>query len=332
MKIENGIKTIETDTYKILFNMRTGMEIMTGVNGHDDPVVLEMPNLIDCGIMSKCTNNCKICYQGDNKDTPNMSLEDYETILIQVADTTNQIALGGKGNPDEYERFEDILKLTRKYNIIPNYTTSGIMMNEEKARITAKYCGAVAVSSYNQPYTYTALKMLMDVGCKTNIHFVVTSESIQSAIDLLNGTDIFNGQVDLARLNAVILLKFKAQGKGRNYPELMPSDTDLVRLFTAMRSGKVKFKVGCDSCMVCKMDELTTLTSKEKMMVDTCESGRMSVYIDSNSLMKPCSFVAEQGIDLRTHTVREAWNSPLFLEYRQRLEKNSNICPIKFTI
>jgi radical SAM protein with 4Fe4S-binding SPASM domain len=40
--------------------------------------------------------------------------------------------------------------MCRDYNIVPNFTTSGILMNDEKAKICKKYCGAVAVSQHSK--------------------------------------------------------------------------------------------------------------------------------------------------------------------------------------
>ncbi len=55
-------------------------------------------------------------------------------------------------------------------------------MNKEKARISKQYCGAVAVSWYNKDYTYEAIRMLLDAGVKTNVHYVLSNSSIEEAI------------------------------------------------------------------------------------------------------------------------------------------------------
>ena len=142
-----------------LFNTETGAYLRTGIldkDGHDtneDPFMRKMPSLIDVGIMGRCKNAhlCTIgCYQGKRSDGKNMTLEDYKSIIDQVKDHVYQIALGGAGSPDEHENFEEILQYTVQNGIVPNYTTSGIGVTEDIARLTKAHCGAVAVSLYSR--------------------------------------------------------------------------------------------------------------------------------------------------------------------------------------
>lgn len=108
----------------ILFNNKTGEEILSGIHGNPDPFILESPSMIDIGIMGHCYNNCDICYQG-NTNIPNMTLDNFKLIIDQTKLHINQVALGGKGDPNKHENFEDILKYCVENNVVPNYTTSG---------------------------------------------------------------------------------------------------------------------------------------------------------------------------------------------------------------
>ena len=54
-----------------------------------------------------------------------MTLSDFESIAEQSSGRCNQFALGGRGDPDQHEHFEDILKICHQYNLVPNFTTSG---------------------------------------------------------------------------------------------------------------------------------------------------------------------------------------------------------------
>lgn len=60
-----------------------------------------------------------------------MSLDDFRRIAEQSKGKCNQFALGGRGDPDQHEHFEEILKICRQNNIVPNFTTSGYGMTEE---------------------------------------------------------------------------------------------------------------------------------------------------------------------------------------------------------
>lgn len=92
------------------------------------------PHLIDVGIMGHCihgkTGLCAKagigCYQsGMLIEKPNMALEDFRWIAEQSRHRCNQFALGGRGDPDQHEHFEHMLKICRENDIVPNYTTSG---------------------------------------------------------------------------------------------------------------------------------------------------------------------------------------------------------------
>ena len=142
-----------------LFNPKNGSYIRTGVieNNKDtgvDPFMRSFPFLLDIGIMNKCVcaNKCNVdCYQNAiNRHGENMSLNNYKKIMKQCKNKVGEVALGGAGDVDTHENFEEILKITNDYEIVPNFTTSGIMIDENKAKICKKYCGAVAVSQHSK--------------------------------------------------------------------------------------------------------------------------------------------------------------------------------------
>lgn len=322
------IKRIETDTYRIFFDTVRGTEVLMGINGHDDPWKLERPSLMDVGIMAHCPNKCAICYQGDDQQ-PNMSLADYKQLIYKMKDVVNQVALGGRGNPDEHENFYEILAYTRQCNVVPNYTTAGNTMTPEKAEIS-KMCGAVAVSYYKMPYTYSALKMLMDAGVKTNIHWVLTESNIDEIISTLNGNNqSFNENIDVERLNAIVFLLFKPCGRGSNLPELTPTNETIGRFIHAVRSFKGTYKIGMDSCLIGRIDQCVGLNETERTCTDSCEGGRASCYITPDMKLLPCSFgkTIESGIDLKMVDFSEAWDSELFDRFRQKLRERPNECP-----
>ena len=105
------------------------MYVRTGVLGEDgndtnvDPFMASYPHLIDVGIMGHCihgkTGLCAKagigCYQsGLLVEKPNMSLADFRSIAEQSKGRCNQFALGGRGDPDQHEFFEEILKICRE--------------------------------------------------------------------------------------------------------------------------------------------------------------------------------------------------------------------------
>ena len=154
-----------------IFNTRNGHYMRTGVyegnvETNKDPFMRSFPNLLDIGIMGHCVHGksglCAKsgiqCYQnGAECNNPNMSFEDFKKILDECIERNNtdasgvyQVALGGCGDPDMHENFEEMLEYCHNNDIIPNFTTSGLGMTPEKAAICKRYCGAVAVSMYSR--------------------------------------------------------------------------------------------------------------------------------------------------------------------------------------
>ena len=312
------------------FYVRSGV-IKNGVETKEDPFMASYPHLIDVGVMGHCIhgksglcNSAGIqCYQsGFIVSKENMSLDNFEKICIESEGLVDQIALGGRGDPDCHEYFEDLLKICSKYHIIPNYTTSWLLINEEKAIITKKYCGAVAVSWYRSNYTIKAINTFIKNGVKTNIHYVIDNISIKEAILRLKNNDFPSG------INAVIFLLFKPVGQGKEEKMLNCNQKELIEFFN--ECSKVHpFRIGFDSCFVPGV--LKYMPNVIEHSLDTCEGGRFSMYISSDMIALPCSF--DQGMkyafDINNANIYDAWNSRQFEDFRNILRKSCPNCSMR---
>lgn len=236
MKNKSATKIKKDKNFISCLNQETGFYFRTGIleDGKDtgvDPFMASFPELLDVGIMGHCihgkTGLCQKagigCYQdGLHSNNPNMSLEDFKKIAEQCKGKTFQFALGGCGDPDQHEHFEEILKVCKENDIVPNFTTSGFGMTKALAKLCKQYCGAVAVSWYRSPYTIKAINLLLAEGVKTNIHYVLSKSTLTEALqhlrrDLINSdlaqsssqSDLLNGRYDSTELRylAQYLLK-----------------------------------------------------------------------------------------------------------------------------
>lgn len=327
---------IRDKKYRFLsaFDTDTGAYIRTGIldeNNKDtgiDPFMASFPHLIDVGVMGHCihgkTGLCAKagigCYQsGMLVEKPNMKVDDFKWIAEQCKGKCNQFALGGRGDPDQHEQFEELLAISRENNIVPNFTTSGYGMTDDIAKLCKKYCGAVAVSWYRSEYTIKAIKMLLQNGVKTNIHYVLGNNSIDEAIERLKNNDFVPG------INAVIFLLHKPAGQGSRSNVLDYKDPR-VKAFFEQVDSRHPFKVGMDSCNVPGAINYCKHIVSESL--DTCEGGRFSCYISSDMNMVPCSF-DQNGIfsvSLRDRTIEDAWNSDQFNEFRRYMIKACSKC------
>ena len=318
--------------FKSAFDTRTGAYVRTGIldeNGLDtgvDPFMASFPHLIDVGVMGHCvhgrTGLCAKagigCYQsGLTVSQPNMAVEDFAWIAAQCRGRCNQLALGGRGDPDQHEHFEQLLKLSRENDLVPNFTTSGYGMTPEIAALCKQYCGAVAVSWYRGEYTLRAIQTLLEAEVKTNIHYVLGRNSVDEALDRLERDDFPAG------INAVIFLLHKPAGMG-TAENVLDRDDPRVAAFFAQLERRHPFKVGMDSCNVPGAIRCCKRILPESL--DTCEGGRYSCYIGPDMVMVPCSFDQQRryAISLRGTTIERAWNSEPFERFREHMRR---ACP-----
>lgn len=263
--------------YKYYFDTETGFYMRTGIldeNGKDtgvDPFMASFPHLIDVGIMGHCIHGesglCKAagvqCYQsGYSVRKPDMAVEDFAFIAKQCRHITNQLALGGRGDPNQHKEFEQILQICKENDLVPNYTTSGFGMTDKQVRLTKQYCGAVAVSWYRSKYTEDAIRRFVDAGCRTNIHYVLSKNSIEEAVERLSGKGFADG------INAVIFLMHKPVGQGERENMIMPDNPLLQEFCRLVNEQKLPFKIGFDSCSVPMI--VNYCPNLAKITLDTC--------------------------------------------------------------
>ncbi len=344
-------KHFENDEYEMHFNRKTGLEVVKGKEGID-PFKTELPLLIDVGIMGSCLNSCTFCYQG-SIDEPHMTLDNFKSIIDQVKHHVNQVALGGRGDPNLHPQFKEIIEYARNNGVVPNYTTSGANLSHDQVEIS-KMCGAVAVSDYSLPCTYEALERLMDAKIKTNIHLIFSRYNFDTAMKIVYGYNpwkkyildgkkknnkfssnrklVADSRVDIDRLNAVVFLLFKPQGGGTDRRDLIPTRTQIESFARMAFQPKAKFKIGMDSCLINHVLDYSFPSELQRMAIDTCESSRMSVYISPSMQLIPCSFAdhPEWGVQITDkQDIEYIWNrSTKFKQFRKRLKKNPCSCPV----
>lgn len=312
------------------FDSDTGFYQRSDTIEGKEPFMRSFPNLLDIGIMGSCQHGRSglcikagvQCYQnGLGIVQPNMSVVDYESILKQGKGKLMQAAVGGRGDPNMHPQFEEILKLTREYSIVPNYTTSGLAITKEMVAATKRYCGAVAVSWYRSEYTMDALNAFVKAGCTTNIHYVLGKNSIQEAIARLENNGFPKD------IQAVIFLLHKPVGLGQQFNVLTADYPLLQKFFDIVNHWKGPYKIGFDSCSIPGILNFTDNINLQS--VDTCEGARFSAYITPDMIMTPCSFDQDlhYGVSLRRHTIQEAWDSEPFNNFRSTLRNSCPGCP-----
>ena len=318
-----------------IFNEENGTLFRSDINGVD-PVMRSFPELLDVGIMGHCNSglycrNAGIdCYQkGLTTYAPHMSYENFMEIVKQAAGKTFQIALGGAGDPNKHPQIEDILKSCRAYRIVPNMTTSGFLMTDNEISLIKQFCGAVAVSWYSRlidgkesnQETIDAVERLVKSGCTTNIHYVVSKDTINEAITRLEMDSFPKG------VNAVVFILYKPVGNGIIEKVLKNTDSRIERFLSLATKVKHPYRVGFDTCFTTAL--LRWGDTVPAVSIDACEAATFSMYIDSQMNCYPCSFgIWDKSISesMNSKTLREIWQGEKFVVFREQKKEKCSSC------
>lgn len=321
------------------FNEKNGTLVRSNIIGtKQDADMRSFPELIDIGIMGHCMSGeagiCAKsgidCYQSAvGFKRSNMPIENYEMILKQCQGKTFQVALGGAGDPNKHDKFSEILALTRHYGIIPNITTSGFEISSEEIENIKRYCGAAAVSYYSRlnekkeetnPDTLKCIKKILNKNCITNIHYVISTETIDEAIYRLQ-YDVFPRGI-----NAIIFILYKPVGLGKVEKKLR-WDGKLQHFLDIAIKEKHPYRVGFDTCFTSALIHYDNYLST--MSIDACEAAKFSMYIDCEMNAYPCSFDNQKGeyrVSLRENSLVNVWNSIIFENFRNNVKSKCERC------
>ena len=315
--------------------------LFNGIETSTTPTMRSFPELIDIGIMGTCHAGTQgiclaagvDCYQcGPTKQRANMTFENYLSILKQCTGRTFQISLGGAGDPNKHEDFELILRETVKHKIVPNLTTSGFEITPKEISAISRYCGAVAVSYYSRlgqndtetnPITISAIQKLVAAGCTTNIHYVLSKESIKEAIRRLQNELFPEG------INAIIFLLYKPVGLADRSKMLSTDDPEYLEFLHILDEGKSSYKIGLDSCQAPAIGAFCPSIASDS--IEFCDAARFSMYVDCDMKAYPCSFGHELSrfeIQLGKASLKEAWLSDRFELFRNQQRKDCGGCTV----
>jgi MoaA/NifB/PqqE/SkfB family radical SAM enzyme len=140
---------------------------------------------------------------------------------------------------------------------------------------------------------------------------------------------------DIDKLNGLIFLLFKPQGRGAECPDLAPTDYQLKVMAEKIiiSSPEIKFKIGLDSCLANHLYKFGAVDDIYDLVLDSCEAGRMSAYITPSMAMMPCSY-ADKNLAVpitKEKDISYIWNRSMpFKHFRSILKKKPYSCPAGF--
>lgn len=301
------LKRFPDQRYTAMFNPHSGFFARVEDVGAPEPFWAHQgPELLDIAITNWCDRGCFFCYRKSNEAGRHMNVADYREVIRQAHEMhAFQVALGG-GNPNQHPEFTEILRLTREdFGIVPNYTTNGRGLTKHVLEATARHCGAVAVSAY-APYRETAdaIEQLVASGVTTNVHFILSSRSIDTAIAWLDDPPPF-----LAKAHALVFLNYKPIGRHADERLLANRSPRLEEFFQRATTAHLPWRIGFDTCTI---TGLARFGRAADFSLEGCDAGRFSLFVSEDLRVYPCSFMVEagyEGIPLRETTLAEIWRT-----------------------
>jgi len=302
--------------YHFLADAETGMTFRWGQSFDDDPIFAPVPELADISISNRCSKGCTFCYKDSTPEGHLMTLDEYCQVLDSLCTldygTIFQVAIGG-GEPLEHPDFFKIVDETAKRGIVLNFTTNGQLLSPKVyAKIRGKV-GAMAISASSiKEIELIKPQLVGNNGIKVNIHYILSSNSIRDAEGIANGE--YNNL--LKDINAVVFLTYKPAGRGRE-EQVLKNEADTESFIKAIKKPRCSCKIGFDACFV---PMLIQCRAVRKEVVDTCEGGFFSVYIDEYMNVSPCSFSrGKDTFSLKEHDFYDIWQNKL-QSYRDRVK------------
>lgn len=291
--------------YNFIGDSETGLTFRWGRTLEDNPSFAPWPELADISISNHCTKDCSYCYR-DSKDNKSfLSINDYDYILKSLEHpywgNVFQIAIGG-GEPLEHPDFLNIIDLTNKYKIVPNFTTNGLLLNERTISYLEEKVGAIAISLVDIVHiNNVGVKLLLESKIKTNVHFILSDQTINQAVDILKGK--YNEV--LSNVNGIIFLTYKPTGRAST-DQCLKQDSRFMEFINLIDKNNCQSRIGFDACFV---PALLHYTNTHAKFVDSCECAYFSVYIDEKLNVKPCSFANDKlhSFNLKEYSFEKIW-------------------------
>ena len=331
------IKQFRSENYNYNFDMDTGVFARWGKKWIDDPQFSPFgPEIFDIELSSICHRSCSWCYKSNTSTGKNMSLETFKILFSKLPRALVQIAFGLGSlthngelvNPDLWK----IMEYCRRHEVIPNITINGDNMTPEIAHKLVSLCGAVAVSLYDYNQCCDTVKMLTELGLtQCNIHVLLCQENYDKCIDIMKAQE---HDPRLSKMGAIVFLMLKQKGRGIN--SIPIGDWNYQQIINYAMDNNIR--VGFDSCGANKFLEAIKDRhdyEQMKILVEPCESGLFSAYIDVNAKFYSCSFCEGQqewkeGIDVLkiNDFIKDIWYNDRVVEWRKKLLDNKRNCPV----
>jgi MoaA/NifB/PqqE/SkfB family radical SAM enzyme len=220
-----------------------GKTIRVPIDASKPITELHFPEFYDIAGGTKCeTGKCPWCYASASPHGVH-----FTNLVQKVNDffgpmTLNQrplqVAIGGSAEPLEHPEIWDMMRAFRALQIVPNYTTNGVLVTEKIVELTKEIAGGVAVSLHPhlEKHWRKALELFAQARVKLNVHVIISDKvSIDATAKL------YQEYADSEMVDYFVLLPYMAYGHARNRPKVIDYDYFKRWLDGIYKESKVAF-------------------------------------------------------------------------------------------
>jgi len=149
--MHSNVKTRREESANYSSVFFDGKTIRIPIDSSKPITELKYPEFYDISLGNKCdTGKCPWCYaKGNPKGVHYHNVAErigkYFGKMSEIQ-RPYQVAIGGQQEPLEHPEFENVLKTFTDLGIVPNYTTNGVLFDENAVKLTEKYCGGIAIT------------------------------------------------------------------------------------------------------------------------------------------------------------------------------------------
>ncbi|MGX8711709.1 radical SAM protein [Clostridium sp. KNHs216] len=276
---------------------------------------------------SACNLHCKGCWAADYGNKMNMSFETLDSIIEQGKKLGTYMYIYSGGEP--LVRKDDIIRLCEKHSdceflAFTNATLIDEAFADEMLRVK-NFVPAISVEGFEEATdfrrgegTYQAVIKAMEILKEKKLPFGISCCYTSKNTDVIGSEEYFD---DMISKGAKFAWFFTYMPVGADaVPELMASAEQREFMYHQIR----KFR---ETKPLFTMD----FWNDGEYVQGCIAGGRCYLHINANGDIEPCAFIHYADSNIKDKTLLEAYQSPLFMQYRRNQPFNGNHlrpCPL----
>lgn len=323
-------KDIDTGVRKKLFENFLINSAILGCqrkNKNEEKYDCNIPWAILMDPTSACNLHCTGCWAAEYGNKLNMSLETLDSIIEQGKKLGTYMYIYSGGEP--LVRKNDIIKLCEKHSdcaflAFTNATLIDEAFADEMLRVK-NFVPAISVEGFEEATdsrrgegTYAAVVKAMEILRAKKLPFGISCCYTSKNVDVIGSEEYFD---DMIAKGAKFAWFFTYMPVGKDaVPELMATAEQRKFMYYQIR----KFR---GTKPLFTMD----FWNDGEYVKGCIAGGRCYMHINANGDIEPCAFIHYANANIKEKTLLEAYQSPLFMQYRRNQPFNENHlrpCPL----